>query len=141
VVIKEHGFALSAANEFLLLDLRDLQNRCAALALPNGGTFDIKYPEFSPTDSSLPPACTSNTCIKIRMSHRSKRKMPIRPISRTPMAVRGSLGSGCAYTNKIITALRLIGCAPTISSACWKPGRVDGRKHLLLYVARLQWRS
>ena len=42
VDIKEHEFAFTAADEFLLLDLREEQNCQTALAL-NGGTFDEVY--------------------------------------------------------------------------------------------------
>ena len=43
VDIKEHEFAPTQADEFLLLDLRNPQNCRAALTLPNGGTFDEVY--------------------------------------------------------------------------------------------------
>jgi GDP-D-mannose 3',5'-epimerase len=42
VDIKEHEFAPTAADEFLLLDLREEKSCQAALALP-GGTFDEVY--------------------------------------------------------------------------------------------------
>jgi nucleoside-diphosphate-sugar epimerase len=42
VDIKEHDFALSAADEFCLLDLRESENCRSALRL-NGGTFDEVY--------------------------------------------------------------------------------------------------
>jgi len=43
VDIKEHEFAPTAADEFLLLDLRDPGNCRQALTLPDGGTFDQVY--------------------------------------------------------------------------------------------------
>jgi len=43
VDIKQHEFAPTQADEFLLLDLRAPQNCRAALTLPDGGTFDEVY--------------------------------------------------------------------------------------------------
>lgn len=43
VDIKEHEFAPTAADEFLLLDLREPENCRQALTLPDGGTFDEVY--------------------------------------------------------------------------------------------------
>jgi nucleoside-diphosphate-sugar epimerase len=43
VDIKYPEFSPTAADEFLLLDLRDPQNCRAALTLPDGGTFDEVY--------------------------------------------------------------------------------------------------
>jgi GDP-D-mannose 3',5'-epimerase len=43
VDIKEHDFAPTQADEFLLLDLREPQNCRKALTLPDGGTFDEVY--------------------------------------------------------------------------------------------------
>jgi GDP-D-mannose 3',5'-epimerase len=43
VDIKEHEFAPTQADEFLLLDLRDPENCRKALSLPDGGVFDEVY--------------------------------------------------------------------------------------------------
>ena len=43
VDIKEHEFASTAADEFLVLDLRRAENCCAAVTLPGGGRFDEVY--------------------------------------------------------------------------------------------------
>ena len=43
VDIKPHEFAPTQADEFLLLDLRELENCRAALTLPDGGAFDEVY--------------------------------------------------------------------------------------------------